>query len=383
MRIAVIGPVHPYRGGVSQFNTRLVEELRKGTDVLVASWSHQFPNWLYPGGEQWSAHPATVESHHTRFELDYRSPASIARTVRTLRRWRADAVVLSWTTTFAGPHYLILLALLRRAAPPIGVVAICHNVLPHERRPGDRLLTRAVLGRVDAIVVHASAQVTELMRVVPAVRHRVLQMPEIGPRPPAADHEAIRRATRDRLGLGGRVLLFFGYVRPYKGLADLIDAMALLDHSLGVQLVVAGQFWEPIAGYARQIEAHGLSNRIKLINGYLDDIESSQLLLAADVVVLPYREATQSAVVPLAFAHDRPVISTTVGGLPELVEKDVTGLLVPPGRPDLLAEAIKRFYHDDLANILRPGVRARRPDDWAQYADALKSVLSAAAKNRA
>lgn len=373
MRIVLVGPVEPYRGGVSQFNTRLAETLGEEDEVLVLSWRRQFPDGLYPGGQQHATDPRTMETTRRRFELDYRSPISMARAVRRVRRWRADLVVISWTTTFSAPHYLLFLVLLRLLAVPARVIAICHNVLPHERRPGDRWLTSAVLGRCDAAVVHAAAQLDELARIAPDVPARALEMPAIGPRPPDGDRGAVREASRQTLGLGDRVVLFFGYVRPYKGLIDLIDAFALLDRSLGVELLIAGQFWEPVADHERRIRNHGLPDRVTILDRYVDDAEASRLILASDVVVLPYREATQSAVVPLARAHGRPVITTAVGGLPELVVDGVDGLLVPPRRPDLLAAAIERFYRDDLGAVLAAGAAARGDDGWSRYADGLRA----------
>ena len=374
MRIALIGPVEPYRGGISQFNTRLADTLGAEDEVLVISWRRQFPGWLYPGGEQYAADPRTRETAQRQFILDYRSPMSVARAVRRVRRWRADLVILSWTTTFSAPHYLLFLELLRRAAGGVRVLAICHNVRPHEQRVGDGWLTRAVLSRCDAAVVHASAQLAELARVAPRLPAAVLQMPEIGPRPPAGDRDAIRAETRRALDLGNRVLLFFGYVRPYKGLMDLIDGLAKVDRSLGVQLVVAGDFWEPIGPYRRRIRELELLDRVTILDRYLEDEEASRLLLASDVVVLPYRDATQSAIVPLARAHGRPVISTRVGGLAELVRDGVDGLLVEPSRPDDLAAAIESFYRDGLGAALAAGAAEHRDDGWRRYADNLRSA---------
>ena len=382
MRLVLVGPVEPYRGGISQFNTRLAETLATADDVLVLSWRQQFPDWLYPGGKQYAAYPRTNETARRQFVLHYRSPISVAHAVRHIRRWRADVVVLSWTTTFSAPHYLLMLELMRRVTRGrVRVVAICHNVLPHEQRPGDGWLTRAVLSRCDAAVVHARPQLAELARLAPHLPAAVREMPAIGPRPPAGNHEAIRTETRRALGLGDRVALFFGYVRPYKGLADLIEALARVDRSLGVQLVVAGQFWEPIARYERQARDLGLVDRVTLLDRYVDDEEASRLLLASDVVVLPYREATQSAVVPLARAHGRPVISTRVGGLSELVREGVDGLLVDPGRPDELAAAIDIFYRGGLDATLTAGAAEDRDDGWQRYADGLRGLSAFAAEN--
>lgn len=379
MRLAIIGPVHPYRGGVSQFNTRLTTELaEEGDDVQVLSWRRQYPGVLYPGGTQLVGDLEQARSNTIHFELDYRSPASIARTVRRIRRFRPDAIILTWTTTFTAPYYLLIMAMLKRAAPAIPILAICHNVLPHEQRPFDEWLARAVLDRVGAAVVHSAKDLDDLGRIAPSTPGYHLEMPEFGPLPISDDESAADH--RRQLGRRGRVILFFGMVRPYKGLDQLVEAMALLDPALDVLLLIAGQFWEPRGRYDELIARHGLGERIRIIDGYVDDADVGRLFAAADAVVLPYLHATQSAVVPLAFAHNRPVISTAVGGIPELVRDGVTGLLVPPGDPAQLAEAIDRFFRHGLGRRLRRGIAARDRGAWRRYTAALRRIASTAAE---
>jgi D-inositol-3-phosphate glycosyltransferase len=375
LRLALIGPVHPIRGGVSQFTTRLAEELLLlRDDVLVVSWRRQYPARLYPGREQLVEPIGEQHEQGARFMLDYRDPFTVVRAFRTIRRWRPGAIAITWTTTFTAPYYLLLLWLIRRALPGVPVIAICHNVLPHEQRPLDRGLTRAVLGRVDAAVVHAGEQLAELRAVAPRTAGRHLTMPEFGPR---ATTDPARTDDGDAEPSRRRTILFFGYVRPYKGLDRLLQAMALLDPRLDVHLVVAGEFWEPRERYDRIAAELRIADRVEIVDRYLDEAEVAERFAAADVVVLPYVSATQSAVVQLAFAHGRPVISTTVGGIPEVVDEGVNGLLVEPDDPPALAAAITRFYTEALGAQMRARIAARDTGGWRRYVDGLRTLSSA------
>jgi len=373
MRIAVIGPVHPYRGGVSQFTSRLARELEAEHDVLVLSWRRQYPGWLYPGGEQLAGRLPPDASTGPRFVLDYRNPLTIIGAARMLRRWQPNLVLLAWTTTFVAPFYLLLLVLLRRwLNPSARIVAVCHNVLPHERRPFDRVLTAAILRRVDAAVVHARHELGQLSAVAPRTPAIAVPMPEFGPVTLQSRVDADE--VREREHLGQRVLLFFGYVRAYKGLAQLLKAMPLVLAEFPVDLLVVGQFWEPKGRYVQLINRLGISEHVRLVDRYVADDEVAGWFEVADAVVMPYVTATQSAVAALAFQQGRPVISTAVGGIPEAVEDGVTGLVVPPRDPVALAGAILRFYRDDLGSRFRTAIEQKPPGAWQRYVRSLTEL---------
>jgi glycosyltransferase involved in cell wall biosynthesis len=373
MRVAVVGPVHPYRGGVSQFTSRMVRELEVHHAVLVLSWRRQYPGWLYPGGEQLADQIPAGSSASRRFMLDYRNPMTFFQAARLLRRWRPDVLILTWTTTFVAPFYLLLIKLVRRwLGTSTRIVAVCHNVLPHERRPFDRILTAETLSRVDAAVVHAKNELGQLASVAPRTQAIAIPMPEFGP----VNLEARVRADdlRAREHLGERVLLFFGYVRAYKGLAQLLEAMPMVLAELPVDLLVVGQFWEPKERYVQLIKRMGIGAHVRLVDEYVADDEVAAWFELADAVVMPYIDATQSAVAALAFQQRRPVISTAVGGIPESVEDGVTGLIVPPRDPVALAGAIVRFYREDLAGQFRAAIERKPEGAWRRYVDALTDL---------
>lgn len=332
----------------------------------MLSWRRQYPSYLYPGLHQFDASIGQPREVDVRFLLDYRNPFSLAQAVRELREWRAEVVVLTWATTFSAPFYLVILMLLRAMTRRPAVVALCHNVLPHERRMLDRLLSAAVLRNVDAAIVHSAKEATTLNDVAPDTPAHHLELPEFGP--VAHNYPAGDAVGKD----AERVVLFFGFVRPYKGLEHLIEAMALLDRRLDVSLVVAGEFWEPRPRYDQLIRDLQLGDRVRVVDRYISDAEVPEVFAAADVAVLPYVEATQSAVVRLAFANGTPVISTDVGGISEVVAHGRNGLLVPPRSPDALAKAIETYFRSDLGPGMRSAIARRSRSGWRDYRSGLR-----------
>jgi glycosyltransferase involved in cell wall biosynthesis len=253
------------------------------------------------------------------------------------------------------PPYLGILAGLRRRAP---VVALCHNVLPHERRPYDRPLMTALLRRVDRVLAHSEQQ-AELARGLAPAPVTVAGLPP---------HLPVKAAAAEGGGVRNR-LLFFGIVRPYKGLDLLLRALA---RTPGVALTVAGEFWGGLAETRRLIDELGLGDRVELRPGYVAAAEVPELFARADALVLPYRSATASQNVWLGHEHGVPVIATRVGALADHVADGVDGLLVEPGSVDALADALKGFYAPGEPERLRAGVRAVDPEPfWAAYVEAL------------
>jgi glycosyltransferase involved in cell wall biosynthesis len=374
MRIALVGPVYPYRGGISQFTSLLASELAEKDDVLVVSWKRQYPRWLYPGSEQTAPGSSPAVKASAWFVLDYLNPLSWLRAGITIRRWRPDSVLFNWATTFSAPVYLVLALVLRSSRRRPLLAAICHNVLPHEPRPLDRLITRTVLGTMDACVLHAEAEQESLRQLAPRQRAISLFLPDFAPIVPKPSGGA---ELKRRLGLGARVVLFFGHVRRYKGLRYLLDAVPMVLRDVDIDVLVAGEFWDDKRQYLEQIERAGIRQRVKIVDEYLPDSVVPAYFDAADVVVLPYVTASQSAVIQLAHGLGKPVISTAVGGIPEVVRDGETGLLVDPQDADALARAIVRFFREDLGRAFSERIRRDRERfSWRHYTEAIRSFVS-------
>ncbi|GGK65143.1 glycosyl transferase family 1 [Sphaerisporangium melleum] len=365
MRVAIVGPTYPYKGGGAQHTTELAHRLTAlGHDVVIESWRAQYPSFLYPGRQTISS-PEGEPFPHVRRDLDWRRPDGWVRCGRRLRG--ADLAVLTLLSPVQVPPYLGILAGLRRATE---VVALCHNVLPHERKAYDAPLVKALLRRVDRVLAHSEEQAALARGLAPAPV-RVAGLP---PHLPAGGAPADAEE-----GTGGvrRRLLFFGMVRPYKGLDLLLRALARVP---GVSLTVAGEFWGGLDETRALIAELGLDERVELRPGYVPAGDVPGLFAGADALVLPYRSATASQNAWLGHEHGLPVIATRVGALADHITDGVDGLLVEPGSVDALAETLTRFYQQGEPERLRRGVKAVDPEPyWAAYTAALLSGPSAGA----
>jgi len=363
VRIALVGPAHPYKGGAARHSTELAHRLAAaGHNVIVESW--QAPGLQVLDGPEAKPYPRTYR------RLAWNRPDGWAAAGRRLRS--ADLVVFALLTPLQVPAYLTVLAGLGRRPGRPRTVTICHNVLPHERRPGDVALIGALLSHVDTVLVHSAGQAAQARQLVPAVPIVVARMPPHLPAPPAAEQEDLS-AERSAVPASGQAtcsLLFFGIVRPYKGLDVLLRALAQAPEH--VTLTVAGEFWGGTGETEKLIAGLGLQNQVTLRPGYLPADQIPALFEAADALVLPYREATASQNVALAFSYGVPVIATTAGALAEAVRDGVDGLTCAPGDVGDLARALTAISVPETAASLRSGVRAVDPEPyWAAYLRAL------------
>jgi glycosyltransferase involved in cell wall biosynthesis len=379
MRIALIGPAHPYKGGGARHTTELAHRLAAaGHDVIIESWRAQYPRRLYPG-QQTVDVPEGEPYPRTYRRLAWYRPDGWLAAGRRLAS--ADLVVFALLTPLQVPPYLAMLAGLalgpgRQAARPRTAV-ICHNVLPHERRPGDIALTRALLSHTDTVLTHSAGQAAQARELAPGATVRTVTMPPHlpvlargdtlppgdtpdpeGPEPPA---------TGGTHPPGPPLrLLFFGIVRPYKGLDVLLRALAQAPAQ--VTLTVAGEFWGGTTETEKLIADLGLRDRVTLRPGYVPAAAIPALFAAADALVLPYREATASQNALLAFAHGVPVITTTAGALAEAVRDGVDGLTCAPDDAEDLLRALIQISDPRTAQRLRAGITAVDPaPGWAAY----------------
>src|SRR5262245_34276384 len=354
MRIALVGPLHPWRGGIAQYLGLLGESLRPYADVSPLTFTRQYPGLLFPGKDQ--RDPAsTPPGFPVTALIDSINPLSWRRASQQLETFAPGLVILKWWIPFFGPAFATTVKPLRSRGTR--VVLVCDNLVPHERRPGDRALTNMMLQESDGYLVMSESVEWDLDRLKPgAPRRRVLH-------PLYAQFDRgrhTRESARARLGLDGEVAVFFGYIRHYKGLDTLLQAWPVVRARRPVTLVVAGEFYEDDAPYRALATAAGGEPAVRMLGRYLPDEEVEALFKAADVVVLPYRSATQSGVTHVAYALGVPVITTDVGGLSETVRPGETGMVVPPEDPEALADAIVRFFERDMGPRLRAGVEALR-----------------------
>ncbi len=361
VKVAIVGPVFPFRAGIAYCTTRLAEEMRKDHDVDVISFSRQFPKRFYPGGDDVDP---TLPRADAAFIIDVMNPLTWLRAGWRLRRY--DAVIFVWWVWLFAPAYLTMIALRRRKTR---VILQCHNVGDKEPAAWKRWLTDRVLRRADALVTHARTEADEAWKRSRGRRvvRTFLPVHELGGDIPT---RAIARAT---LGIddAAHVALFFGHVRPFKGLDIALRAWPELTSD--VLLVVAGEAWWERESEYRQL-AQSLTN-VRFDFRFIPDSEIAIYFAAADVVLAPYRIEAQSGVALTAFHFARPVIATTVGGLPEIIDGN-NGILIPPEEPAALARAVDDFFtRRDRAAMERAAAASARRYSWPEYAAVFAALV--------
>lgn len=345
MKIVILGPAWPYRGGIAAFGERLAREYQQqGHEVELVTFTLQYPGFLFPGKTQYSTDPAP-EGMSIRRLMSSVNPFSWLRTGRYIRRQKPDLVISAYWLPFMAP----CLGTVLRVAKGKGTrrVAILHNLIPHEHRPGDRLFSRYFVGSNDAFVTLSRSVLDDIDHFDPRKRKPRTYSPH-----PLYDHygTTLDRAEACRLlGLeeNHRYVLFFGFIREYKGLDLLLDAMSDPRlRELDVKLLVAGEFYGDPKPYHEQIARLGIGERVVLKTDFIPDSEVNRCFSVADVVAQPYRSATQSGVSQIAYHFEKPMVVTNVGGLPEIVPDGKAGFVVEPDGK-AIADVLVRYFSDE------------------------------------
>ena len=373
MKIVILGPAWPYRGGIAAFSERLAREYQsQGHEVELVTFTLQYPSFLFPGKTQYSTDPAP-EGLRIRRMMSSVNPFSWLRTGRYIRRRHPDLVVSAFWLPFMAP----CLGTVLRGARSKGTrrVAILHNLIPHEHRPGDRLFSRYFVGSNDAFVTLSQSVLEDIDRFDPRRRRPRCYSPH-----PLYDHYGEVLSRQEALRLLGlpedqRYVLFFGFIREYKGLDLLLEAMAdpRLE-PLRVKLVVAGEFYGDPKPYHDRIARLGLGDKVVLHTDFIPDSEVNRYFCAADLVAQPYKSATQSGVSQIAYYFEKPMLVTRVGGLPEIVPDGKAGFVVEPC-PQAIADALVRFFAEDWTGRLSDGVREEKKKyGWDKMVAAIDNV---------
>ena len=337
----IIGPAWPLRGGLATFDQRLAKQfLDEGFHCHIYSFSLQYPSFLFPGTTQYSSDPAPERL--TIFSvINSINPFNWLKVGNRLKNLRPDIVVVRYWLPFMGPALGTILRRVRKNGHT-KIIAITDNVTPHEKRPGDAAFTKYFLHACDAFITMSEKVMNDLLqfeRSKPAKQVLHPLYDNFGE--PVPKNEA-----RNRLNIPaeGRIVLFFGFIRKYKGLDIVLKAMKIVaEKSPGIQLLVAGEFYEDKKQYDELIAKLHLNNQLIMRTNFIADSEVKYYLCAADVVVQPYRSATQSGVTPLAYHFEKPMIVTNVGSLPSMVPHMRAGLVAEPNE-EAIAEAIEQYF---------------------------------------
>lgn len=331
MRISIIGPAYPHRGGIAHHVYWIQQHLTARNHIVqVVSFRKLYPRIFFPGTTE-------LDKSRMKFEagalpiLTPLNPLTWLRALKLVKSFAPDLVVFQWWQPFFGPLVGTLARWLRRSG--LQCVIECHNILPHERTPLDPLLVRFAFSPADYLITHSTTDRQELLRLLPGKQVSVSPLPSLD------EFSTPGAGTRE-----GRTILFFGKIRKYKGLDSLLAAMPKVLSRVQCELLVIGEFYDSIEKYRQQVRELGIENSVRIENRYVPNEEVPAIFEAADVLVLPYLSATQSGVARIALSNGLPIIASGAGGLSEVVVENVFGLLFPPGDSSALADRIVEYF---------------------------------------
>lgn len=372
--VVIIGPAHPLRGGLASYDERLAKEfMSQGYETAIYTFSLQYPGFLFPGTTQYSTEPAP-EGLNIKVCINSVNPVNWWQVGNELKKLQPGIIVVRYWLPFMGP---CLGTILRRVKKNrhTRVVCIADNIIPHEKRFGDKPFTRYFVKPVDAFITMSEKVLADLPLFSQGKPAKFVPHPLYD----NFGEKISKEAARKHLGVSGEqnVLLFFGFIRKYKGLDILLDAMKILKDTglpaTNYKLLIAGEFYEDRKQYDDQVAVLGIQDQLILKTDFIADSEVKYYLCAADVVVQPYRNATQSGVTPLAYHFEVPMIVTNVGGLPSLVPDGKVGLVAEPDAADVAAKIIQ-FFQRGPAPFLPYLVEEKKKYSWAKMTEAIVEV---------
>ena len=372
MKIAMIGPVHPYKGGIAHYTDLLCRALREdGNEVQLYSFKFQYPKLLYKKPQK-DMKSSGFGTNDADFCIHTLNPFNWIKVAGRIKKQKPELIILQWWHPYFAPCFWSICKLLRREK----ILFVCHNVFPHERFHLDRLLTKWTLGCGRYFITQSKMDARDLLSVKHDAVYRVTPHPTYGM---FCKQGMSMQKAREQLQIdqGQRVLLFFGFVRKYKGLQYLLEAMKLLkERDFKVQLWVVGDFGEDKDEYVEQIRRFKIEDQVQMVEGYVPDDEVEKYFAASDLVVLPYLSATQSGIVQIAFGFEKPVLVTEVGGLPDVVTNGKTGYVVEPQSAEMIAEAIMDYYINNRREAFVSQIEKEKDRfSWKTFVDTMMEMV--------
>jgi glycosyltransferase involved in cell wall biosynthesis len=361
-RLIIMGPAWPLRGTLAAVDEKLAQSFMQGSiNTKLYTFSLQYPDFLFPGTTQYSSDPApkglTIE-----VAMNSINPFNWIKVGLKIKKERPDLIIVRYWIPFLAPCLGTILSIVKWNKHT-KVIAIVDNMIPHEQRFGDQLLTKYFVRAVDGFLT-MSKKVQEDVKLF-------TNKPSCISPHPIYDHFGASMPTADARKLlhlqdADKVILFFGFVRAYKGLDLLIEAMSQPEiKAAGIKLVIAGEFYESPTPYLEQIKALGLSDTISVYNEYIGERDVKLYVSAADFIIQPYRNATQSGVTPMAYHFLKPMLVTNVGGLADTVPHDKVGLVVAPNPKDI-ASGILQLYERGTAHFMPHLITEKKKYSWEQ-----------------
>ena len=371
MRISLIGPTFPFRGGISHYTTLLYQHLVLSHEVTFFTFKRQYPTAIFPGKTDLDPSRTPIKAQGAEIMLDSMNPVTWVKVALKIVRSDQDLLIIPWWVSFWAPQFWTISFLVKRLSRTT-ILFLCHNVMEHESRQAGKWLTSLVLRNGDVFIVHSREDEQNLLTLFPSAIVRR------SPHPTYAVFNTVQpreKNVRETHGIRGPIILFFGFVRDYKGLKYLIKAIPDVLSQVQVTLLIAGEFWKDKNAYLRLIRRLKLEKRIIIIDEYIPNEDVGAYFRAADLVVQPYVSATGSGVVQVAYGFGRPVIATSISSLEEVVEDETTGYLVPPGDSKALAGAIIRFFREGKAKVFSQNIEKRKHRySWEKMVHTIEDV---------
>lgn len=371
MKIIIAGTAWPMRGGIAQFNALLYKYLSAGHEVKIYSFSKQYPEFLFPGKTQFeSGSVSPFPPGKNVISINSINPINWIINGFRLAGEKADLVIFRFWLPFFAPAYFTISFLTKLFSKP-QILAICDNVIPHEKRFGDRTFTKLFFSQVDKFIVMSKAVGADLKQFNRSKPYKLIPHPVYNIFGEKVDRTEALKFILENLKLkfepSDKILLFFGFIRKYKGLEYLIESMKRLKTE-NIKLIVAGEFYEEEEKLRNSVLTNELQDNVFFISDYLPDEKIKYLFSACDLVILPYISATQSGIIQAAYNFDKPVIATDVGGLSEVIIDNKTGYIVQPENGDAISDAVLKFYNENKEAEFTENVKEeKRKYTWEEF----------------
>jgi glycosyltransferase involved in cell wall biosynthesis len=373
--IIIVGTAYPMRGAMAQLNSILYKHLSVDNDVKIYSFKRQYPEFLFPGKTQYeTGEPAVkIPADKNIISVDSINPFNWLLTALKIRREKSDLIIYRYWIPFFAPCFFVI-SFVAKLFTHTKILFICDNVIPHEKRFGDKILTKLVFSIVNYFIVQSKTVENDLKLFNKNNKPYILSPHPLynifGEKLDKTEAKNIL-LNEYKIDLKGfKTILFFGFIRKYKGLMFLLDAMPDLIRKHNLKLIIAGEFYESETPYRLKIKDLSISGNVILLSSFMPEDKVRYFFSACDCLVLPYIDATQSGIVPLAYFYDKPVIVTDVGGLSEVIINGKTGFVIAPKSSTAIFEAVNRFYNENLESEFSENIKVEKKKYlWETFID--------------
>lgn len=370
MKIIIVSPAYPLRGGIANFASQLYQELSKENEVSIFTFKRQYPKIFFPGKTQFEV-GEDADRIPTKVEIDSINPFSWKKTANNIINEKPDLVIFKYWLPFFSPCYSSIAKEIKKKSAA-KLLAVCHNIIPHEKRFSDKYLSKMFLSKMEYFILLSKEVEKDLLTFIAKPKSKILPHPVYS----RFGKSVEKQRAKEHLKLSGsNYILFFGFIRDYKGLDDLLITMSKLKHK-EIKLLVAGEFYTDKEKYLNIIKENKLEKNIILKTDFIPINEVKYYFSACDVVILPYKSATQSGIVQIAVNFSKPVIATNVGGLAEVIINEESGYIVEKENPNELAKAIDKFYTEKKEILFSKNItKIADKYSWKNFANGIIELV--------